>query len=195
MGKIFCLMGKSSSGKDTIFKKILSDVDLNLKSIVLYTTRPKRLNEKDGVEYFFINESLLNQYNEMNKVIEVRKYDTVHGPWFYATIDDGQINLHDNDYITIVTLEAYNSFKKYFGDDKIFPIYINMDDGVRLERALKREQLQQNPNYNEMCRRFLADNLDFSKDKLEESGIQTEYLNYNLDECIMSIKKDIKNNL
>ncbi len=52
MGKIICLMGKSSTGKDTIFKSLLSDKDLGLKKIVPYTTRPIRAGERNGVEYF-----------------------------------------------------------------------------------------------------------------------------------------------
>ena len=58
-----------------------------------------------------------------------------------------------------------------------------MDDGIRLERALKREQRQNQPNYNELCRRFLADDLDFSKENLKIAGIKKEYLNYDLLEC------------
>ena len=193
MGKIFCLMGKSSSGKDTIFKELSNDKKLNLKSIILYTTRPKRLNEKDGNEYFFINEDILNQYED--KIIEVRKYNTIKGIWYYATIDDGQINLDKHNYITIVTLEAYNNFKNYFGSDNVFPIYINVEDGVRLERAMKREKEQIEPNYDELCRRFLADNKDFSNDNLKKSGINKEYLNYDFYECLSEIKKQIINKI
>ena len=56
MGKIFLLMGKSTSGKDTIYKSLISDKNLNLKKVVLYTTRPMRDGECDGVQYFFKNE-------------------------------------------------------------------------------------------------------------------------------------------
>jgi guanylate kinase len=55
MGKIFRLMGKSSSGKDTIFRKLLQQENLQLKPIILYTTRPIRKNEKQGREYHFTN--------------------------------------------------------------------------------------------------------------------------------------------
>ena len=56
MGKIICLMGKSSTGKDTIYKHLLADRRLGLKKIVPYTTRPIRNGERDGVEYFFRSE-------------------------------------------------------------------------------------------------------------------------------------------
>ena len=115
MGKIFCLMGKSSTGKDTIFS-ILKNGTTTLRPIVLYTTRPMRNNEENGREYYFINEERLVEYQECNKVIEQRVYQTVNGPWYYATIDDGQFELEDN-YIMIVTLEAYINLVRYFGED------------------------------------------------------------------------------
>lgn len=193
MGKIFCLMGKSSSGKDTIFKEINDDKDLDLKPIVSYTTRPKRINETNGVEYFFINTDELNKFEKENKVIEKRVYHTVHGDWFYGTINDGQIDLNKNNYLLITTLEAYKSLRDYFGDDKVCPFYIDIEDGIRLERALERERKQDKPNYDELCRRFIADNKDFSDENLSNLGINKFYINENLENCINDIKKDILN--
>lgn len=193
MGKIFCLMGKSSSGKDTIFKKINEDKDLDLKPIISYTTRPKRINETNGVEYFFINKDELNKFEKENKVIEKRVYHTVHGDWFYGTINDGQIDLSKNNYLLITTLEAYESLRDYFGDDKVCPFYIDIEDGIRLERALEREKRQDKPNYDELCRRFLSDNQDFSDENLSNLGINKFYINENLESCINNIKKDILN--
>lgn len=193
MGKIFCLMGKSSSGKDTIFKEINDDKDLNLKPIVSYTTRPKRINETNGVEYFFINNDELNKFEKENKIIEKRVYHTVYGDWFYGTINDGQIDLNKNNYLLITTLESYESLRNYFGHDKVYPFYIDIEDSIRLERALEREKRQDKPNYNELCRRFLADNKDFSDDNLSNLGINKFYINENLQECINNIKKDILN--
>ena len=48
MGKIVCLMGRSSSGKDTIYKKLLQQDEVIVENIVPYTTRPIRAGEKDG---------------------------------------------------------------------------------------------------------------------------------------------------
>lgn len=191
MGKIFCLMGKSSSGKDTIFRELLKKEVLKLKPVISYTTRLMRVNEVDGREYFFINKKELEAYEEKNKVIEQRVYQTVHGPWHYATIDDGQIDLEAANYIMIVTLEAYKSLVKYFGQEHIIPIYVEVEDGVRLERAISRERRQPKPNYEEICRRFLADSIDFSKDQLEQANIHPIYQNVRLEDCTEAIKKDI----
>ena len=45
MGKIYCMMGKSSTGKDTLYKMLLEDGALSLKKIIPYTTRPMRRGE------------------------------------------------------------------------------------------------------------------------------------------------------
>lgn len=191
MGKIFCLMGKSCSGKDTIFKFLKKDTELNLRPVIQYSTRPIRNNETNGVEYFFIDEEKLKHFEESGKIIELRKYNTTKGIWYYCTIDDGQIDLTKGNYVLISTLEAYRNIKKYFKSKNVVPIYITVDDGTRLERAFTREKEQQNPNYNELCRRFLADNEDFSISKLTENNITKYYCNSNLDECVKQIKEDL----
>ena len=164
-------MGKSSSGKDTIYKEIREQMP-ELRSITPYTTRPIREGETDGVEYFFVDEERLHQMQEEERVIEVRSYHTKCGIWTYFTADDGQIDLKSQDYLVIGTLESYSGMREYFGDEKIIPIYIEVEDGLRLERALGRERQQKEPKYAEMCRRFLADSEDFSEENLKKAGIE-----------------------
>ena len=128
-------------------------------------------------------------------MIEKRVYNTIKGDWYYCTIDDGNISINKNNYIIITTLEAYEKLQDYFGRENIVPIYINVDDGIRLERALERERMQETPNYDELCRRFLADSSDFSEEKLKKSGIEKYYNNIDLNQCIVQIKGDILKNI
>ena len=190
MGKIFYLMGKSASGKDTIYKKVKEQLP-ELKTIVIYTTRPIREGEQDGVEYFFVDDEKLDELQQTGKVIELREYNTVHGIWKYFTADDGQFDREDH-LIAIGTLESYVQLRKYFGDEKIIPIYIEVEDGLRLGRALARERQQKQPKYEELCRRFLADAADFSVDKLNEAGITQKYFNVDMDKCIHEIVLGIR---
>ena len=191
MGKIYCLMGKSASGKDHIYEALLQDErlhSLKLKRLVIYTTRPKRTNEEDGVAYHFTDEDGMKRLEEQGRVIEKRCYDTVMGPWYYFTADDGSIDLSAHSYLVIGTPEAYRKFRKYFGPEKVEALYVETDDGIRLERALKRERSQESPQYEEMCRRFLADQKDFSGKKLKQAGIERTFPNNSsLDECISGI--------
>ena len=59
MGKIFYIMGKSASGKDHIYARLMQHTELNLKKMVLYTTRPIRDGEEEGKQYFFTDEEKL----------------------------------------------------------------------------------------------------------------------------------------
>ncbi|WP_455714853.1 guanylate kinase [Anaerosporobacter sp.] len=193
MGKIYVVIGKSASGKDTIFKYLQEDGTLQMKTVVGYTTRPIRDGEQDGIEYFFVSDKIFEQLMSDGKIIESRTYHTIHGPWNYFTVNDGQIDLEKSDYLFINTLEAYNQIRKYFGEDKVVPLYIEVEDGERLSRAIKREKKQSEPKYAELCRRFLADSEDFSEEKIRESGIERRFYNDDMKECIEEIIQFIHN--
>lgn len=193
MNKLFVLMGKSASGKDTIYKRLLEEEDLSLKTIVPYTTRPIRQEEKEGVEYHFVSREQFEKMKEDRLVIESRDYQTVHGIWSYFTAYDGQFSEENGDqnYLMINTLEGYEQIRSFFGEDKVVPLYIYVEDGIRLTRALKRERRQKVPKYAEMCRRYLADDNDFSKEKLEKVGIDKFYDNEHMERCIRELIKCI----
>jgi len=191
MGRIYCIMGKSSTGKDTIYKRLLKNKKLGLNKIVPYTTRPIREGEQNGVEYFFTDVETLNCLKQENKIIECRGYQTVHGMWYYYMVKDDQIDLDNKDYLIIGTLESYQMTRDYFGKDKVCPIYIEVEDGVRLSRALLREKKQRSPKYEEMCRRYLADCQDFAEEKLLEAGIEKRFRNVKLSECIQEVAEYI----
>jgi len=192
MGKIFCICGKSSSGKDTVYKRLLADNELGLNQLVTYTTRPIREGEVNGREYFFIDEAEALRLHEEGRIVESRAYNTVFGIWKYMTVDDGDMDLDNKSYVVIGTLESYVQIRNYFGKENVIPVMIEVDDGERLERALKRERLQPNPKYDEMCRRFLADSADFSKEKIKSAGIEDVFVNDDLEECIGKVKKYVK---
>ena len=181
MGTIYCLMGKSASGKDTIYNRLLAMERLHLRSVVPYTTRPMRSGETDGQTYVFCTEQQVADFEAAGKIIELRAYHTVYGIWKYFTADDGQICLAESDYLMIGTVESYRKLKEYYGEAYLVPIYIEVDDGVRLQRALERERSQAEPKYAEMCRRFLADEADFSPEKLQEAGITKTFVNNDLE--------------
>lgn len=191
MSKIFYLMGKSCSGKDTIFKKLKENTELKLKTVLMYTTRPIRIKEVHGREYNFVSQDELNQFEKSSKIIERRDYETVHGVWSYFTVEDGQINLEKDNYLMMGTLESFEKTREHYGTENVIPIYIEVDDGERLERALRREKKQEFPKYQEMCRRFLADSYDFSDENIERYGIFKRYSNTDLEACVQEIIKDI----
>ena len=184
--KIFYIMGKSSSGKDTIFNMLKNN--LNINTYVMYTTRPIRKGEENGVTYHYISDEEMQKYIDgkmPSKLIEKRTYHTVHGNWTYATIKDEQFET-EKDMLMIGTLESYNKMKEQIKEG-LKPIYIEVEDGLRLERAVKREQEQKEPKYAELCRRFLSDSKDFSEENIKKAGITKRFQNIDLNECVREI--------
>lgn len=189
MGRIFYIMGKSATGKDHIYRDLIKDTELGLRPIVLCTTRPMRENEKDGREYWFVDAQYLAGLREKGQVIEERVYHTVLGDWYYFTADNGRIRPEEADYLGIGTPESLVRMRAHFGDDTVVPIYIETEDGLRLERALKRERRQAAPNYAELCRRFLADSEDFSEEKLAAADIRQRFSNNGtFSECLEAVR-------
>ena len=195
MGKIFYIMGKSASGKDHIYARLAAHEGLGLKKLVLYTTRPIRAEEENGKQYYFVDDKKLEEFRSSGNLIEARAYHTIHGIWTYFTADDGQIELWQYDYLVIGTIESYYALKEYFGDDVMVPLYIEVEDGLRLSRALERERAQLKPQYAELCRRFLADAEDFSEENLERAGIKRRFQNIDKETCMEEILREINVNL
>lgn len=183
MSQIFCLIGKSASGKDTLYTQILMNTERRLVPIIPYTTRPKRMNERDGIDYHFITKTQMDYYESNHQIIEKREYHTVNGIWYYFTLNFEMCN--NTDYILITTLEGVYSLINFFGEEVVQVIYLFLDDKVRLLRCIERESKQIAPNYNEVCRRFLADEEDFADSKLKKIK-NIHYINtiYSLSECL-----------
>lgn len=187
MGYLFCLMGKSSSGKDTVYRRLLADSRLKLHRLVTGTTRPIREGERDGEEYYFYTDEQFRRLQKDGGIIECRSYDTVYGIWNYFTAVYSELDIEKRDYLTINTLEAYVKLRDYFGTDRLVPVYLEVDDGLRLQRALDRERAQLQPRYKELCRRFLADEEDFSEENLERAHIDPIFQNVVLDETVKRV--------
>lgn len=185
-------MGKSATGKDTIYKELLQKNDLELRRMIPYTTRPIRDGEIEGREYHFCNESDVIRLEKEQRIVELRTYNTVYGEWKYFTVNDENMDLDKYNYLVIGTLESYVKIRDYFGCENTIPIYIEVEDGERLLRAIAREQGQVVPKYEEMCRRFLADAKDFSEEKLKEAKVSKRFLNVTLEDTLKDIETYMK---
>lgn len=191
MGHLYVFMGKSASGKDTLYHKVL-EKHSELTPVIPYTTRPIRTGESEGREYHFVSEEKLFEMEAEGKVVECRCYQTVRGPWYYFTAEDGQIDFDKGDFCMITTLEGYEKICKFYGREQVVPLYIEVDDMVRIERSLLREKDQEKPCVAEVCRRFLADEEDFSEENLTRLGIEKRIENLSLERAICQIEETLK---
>ena len=184
MHYLYYIIGKSATGKDSLFRALLDT--LPLRAVIPSTTRPRRANEIDGQEYFFIGQDELGTLRAQGHILEERTYQTVHGPWTYCTTDRGA-DLSAGSMLGLGTLDSYNQLRAHFGEQAVVPIYVQVDDYTRLLRALEREHKDDAPRYAEVCRRYLADEADFSEERLKEAGIRVRYRNRDLLYCLDEI--------
>lgn len=194
MGKLYVFMGKSAAGKDTLYRLVMKNHP-EYRAVIPYTTRPVRAGEEEGREYHFVTEDKFRELERTGRIVEYRCYQTVKGPWYYFTADDGQIDFHRGDYCLISTLEGYEKIRDFFGRDKVVPLYIQVPDLLRMQRSLQREEQQEKPCVAEVCRRFLADEEDFSEDKLKKAGITNAIINEDVEAALQQIgeifRKDV----
>lgn len=186
MGKLFVFMGKSASGKDTLYRLVMEKYR-NLHPVIPYTTRPIRAGETEGAEYHFVTEEEMHEMQRRNQIVEYRCYQTVKGPWYYFTAEDGQIDFEKGDFALISTLEGYEQIRNFYGGERVVPLYIEVEDMLRIERSLAREKQQENPCVAEVCRRFLADEEDFSEENLQRLGITVRISNISLEQALNQI--------
>ena len=163
MNRVFCLVGKSCSGKDTLYAHILERYP-ELVPVIPCTTRPRRPGEVEGQTYHFVTEERLRQYEEEGQVVEKREYHTTQGPWTYFTLRFAL----DTDRLLITTLEGARALMDCYGPGHVRVVYLHVDDRTRLLRYIDRESRQARPDYAEVCRRFLADQTDFSEEQLAQ---------------------------
>lgn len=172
--KIFCLIGKSSSGKDSIKSLLLKKCEY-LDFMVPLTTRPMRVGETDGYDYHFLtNDDFFNKLNT-NILLEHRKYDVVDSNnnknvWYYGhTKPESDISL------MIGTLDVYGAIRQN-PDYIVYPIFIHIPDEIRLCRMITRELESDEPNIYELSRRFVSDLDAFTYDRLIELDINNRHI-------------------
>lgn len=164
------ICGRSGSGKDTLANMLLEKYP-DLVPVINYTTRPMRPGERDGKEYHFCKTEDLNWFRDTDNIVEERVYHTAEGDWYYFTVDNGFFDLSHQNYLVVGSLEMYDSYVEYFGEDYVEMIYLEVPEKELLERTIERENTKANPNYAEVCRRFYADSKDFSENNLITHGI------------------------
>jgi len=178
--KIIALFGKSSAGKDTIQKWVVSKYP-DIKSITSCTTRPKRDYEQDDIDYHFLTtEQFTNKVlnGEMLEATEFRG-------WFYGT----SIDSLDEDKLNIGSFNPAG-IDAILKDPRldVLPIYVSAPDKIRLLRSLQREK---NPDCHEICRRFFADIEDFQI--IDDFDYSVVYNNTNDDTVFYQVENEIVN--
>lgn len=76
------LFGKTGSGKTSVAKEMEK---MGIKRLISYTTRPKRSDEKDGVDYHFISEQQFFEMVDHGRLAEITSRTESGATWYYGT--------------------------------------------------------------------------------------------------------------
>lgn len=178
--KVLALFGPSGSGKDEVSRWIASHFSNNtLQRIVPCTTRPKREYEINGQDYYFLTHDEFVRKDLNHEMLEVAAFNN----WLYGTLESTLSNEYIN--LGVFNIEGIESLF-YHSNIDVLPIFVYCEDKIRLQRALNREE---HPNCHEVCRRFLADEIDF-----QQKNIHFNYITINNSFSIESTIFEFTNN-
>lgn len=172
---IFCLIGKSASGKSTI-EHLLQEK--GLKRIISTTSRPPREREVNGVDYHYVTDEEFKTFDRNGEMLESTEYRG----WHYG-IRLSDIDLDENSVVAVEPC-GFRQMKQKLGD-KVVGIYLYINDKERLIRALNREI---NPDVDEIVRRFISDKELF---KDIEKEVQYSFENWDSYKVVDEIMKII----
>jgi guanylate kinase len=146
---LFAIVGESGSGKTRIQNKLMEN---GMQKIVTYTTRPRRADEINHIDYHFVSEKeFKRELLDKNLLIE----HAIYNDWHYGFSLDG-INYSNQDFVIVLTPSGLHKLHKTVGEKDILSIYLNVHERERLLRLTKRGD-----HIDEIFRRIMADRLDF----------------------------------
>lgn len=140
------IVGASGSGKDYLLRGLISK---NLKYNPKLTTRPKRLLEKEGIDYNFIDKPKFEKLIESN---EIKVYQHITDlDWYYAITSEN----FNNNQLFIMTPHEISTIE-IEDRKKCFIVYLDIEEEVRRSRISRR-----NDNNDSVERRINSDREDF----------------------------------
>lgn len=160
--KLIALIGKSASGKDSIFKKALSAGTMN--GIIHCTTRPQRMYEKNGTDYYFLSNKDFLKELEKGNILVANTFNN----WHYGIKRDAFSQ--DKVNIGVFSIKDLKALKEKMPNLNIFIVEIVADSRLRLMRSLQRSGALNEEEMAEICRRYFADETDFKEENLKSLG-------------------------
>lgn len=147
--KIIAICGKAGAGKDTLLKHLTMKYVVH--EIISCTTRPMREGEKEGVNYYYLTKEQFVQKLMNDEMLEATEFNS----WFYGTMKQGLDPEGWN--VGVFNPEGIEALAEN-SEIELYTIYLDVPGKIRLLRQLNREE---DPNVDEIIRRYSADENDF----------------------------------
>ena len=179
---IFCIMGYTASGKDTVVKEISNNYDV--RKVAPITTRPMRKGEQNGIDYFFYD----NEYfaEEFKNLIAIRKFKVWNNEvWSYA-FDKRAFNSNDN-VIMSTDIDGFREIKHNFPKANVVGILLDVPLSILIRRLKKR-----NTPEEEIRRRLKDDIRKYKKSSINDKDKLYTVSNIDLHKTISKINNIIE---
>lgn len=152
--KVLVLFGEGGSGKDTIVNWLYREYPNNFHKVVSYTTRPKRIDENNGDDYYFITPATFEHYKENNYFLETSVYNN---QWHYGT----SLKEFKEDKVNLCVLDI-NGVRSLVNNDQFDCVFLKIEVSAmtRLNRMIDRIGKDEE-ELAEVCRRFYKDYQEF----------------------------------
>ena len=134
---LIVISGPSGAGKDSVVLR-MKERGLPFHFVVTATTRPKRSNEIDGKDYFFVSKEEFARMIEHNELIE---YAMVYGD--YKGIPKSQVRealASGQDVVMRVDVQGAETIRKLAAEALL--IFITAENGEELERRLRERKTE-----------------------------------------------------
>lgn len=186
MNKLIILSGPSGVGKGTIESLLLKNKDLLIKLAISATTREKRKNEIDGINYFFLTHQIFKEKIENNEFLEWSR----HFNNYYGTLKSQIEFIQSQNFIPLLEIDttgAKNIIKNYQekGElDKLLTIFILPPSLETLKKRIEKRLTETDAQINQR--------LEKAKSEIEIKNLfKFQVINDNLEECVRQIEKII----
>lgn len=186
IGKCIIFSAPSGSGKTTLVKYLLGQNELNLIFSISATTRKKRNNEKNKVDYIFLDkDSFKNKIGNE----EFLEFEEVYEDVFYGTLKESvRILLNKYNVIFDIDVEGGLKLKNQF-NEKALAVFVRPPSIQELQKRLNKRNNDSSESIHtrlskaklELSREEFFDktivNDDLSDSKKEAYNLVSEFLN------------------
>ena len=179
-GLLIVFSGPSGVGKDTILKKLVA-TDSNIKLSISATTRPKRNDEIDGKDYYFLTESEFLKKVSENKMLEYAQYCSN----YYGTPLEPIENWLNEGFDVILEIEVEGGQKVIKEQKNVVSIFVLPPNFEKLKERLETRKTDSND--------VILGRLNRAKEEIK-TACKYDYVvvNDNIDVCVNDVKAIIK---
>ncbi len=147
-GRLFAFSAPSGSGKTTLVQNLLRKIP-NLVFSISATTRSRRRNEKNGVDYFFLNEEEFKEKINNNEFIEWEKF---YG-YYYGTLKEFVNTVVDTGKSVVLEVDVKGALKIKESYPNAVLIFISPPDINELKRRLTERNTETQKDFKKRIER------------------------------------------